>query len=509
MELSEQSSVASVSAPMVRIRNNRMQAGFILSCVCGVIGLATVSFSPPESLSLIALFTLLLIPLGLGLVLTGRPTDALTLVWINEMFFGGSGHWLEFGPVPIRWLLLVALIVLGGAQTLLPSRSSSVRVGRRRPMFSRWVVFYGAFVPVCLVAYSVLVKDTPFWTAIADVNYLFALLTYFALRGLLQRRFDLLRGWIIGGVFTLALFFLMMSLSPAQFVRPIITSLSGATVGTTESGINRAALVSQILLVTGVFLGSLYTIDRTQPSKRRLAGFILFSLSVASYVFMFLRGPLVSISFVVILFILATIRHRRLRSNAVRLVVAFTLVGISAFVLYSIAVPEALDKFAVSEGGFSSFVGEARIEQADQMLSAFAENPIFGQGAGVPIPGYSRSGEAGLQFELQYHMMLYRFGLVAFGLLFIPIVWFFVDLFRVVGKDNTIVQRSDGKFMLAVLLSSLSIFVAGAFNPYLTAIFTPFLMILYLACRELTLPMTIKRGGQSKSPDQPVGSRRG
>ena len=375
-----------VPAQLVLTDNSTMRAGFLAACICGVLGLATISFASPDALPFFAIVTLFVIPFWLGLLLTGNFTNTLTLVWINEIFFGGTGHWLELGPVPARWLLLLILIFLGGAQTLISDSSRHLSREHSRPIFSAAIVFFGAFLPLWLVFYSAVFKDTPFWTAIGDVNYLFALLAYFALRGLLKRHFDLLRAWIIGGVFVLALFFSIMSLAPAQFVNPIFTTISGVdSLGTTDSGINRAAMVFQILLLIGVYLGILYAIDKTQLKSNRLAGALYFALSISSYVFMFLRGPLLSISVVAILFTVAVAHHRKLRWWTVRLFAMLALIGACAFALYSTAVPEAIEKFTLGAGFFSSFVDEVRIEQADRMLSAFAQSPILGQGVGVPI----------------------------------------------------------------------------------------------------------------------------
>ena len=246
-------------------------------------------------------------------------------------------------------------------------------------------------------------------------------------------------------------------------------------------------MVFQILLLLGVFVGIFYSLDNAESGKTRLLGFAFFTVSVMSYVLMFLRGPLLGIAAASLIFILAALPQRRLRSKALRMGFSLTLIGIAAFFLYSVFVPEALNKFAFDEGGLSSFVGEERIEQANIMLSAFAQNLAFGMGAGVPIPGYARSGGKGLSFELQYLMLLYRFGLVICVILLCPVIWFFGDLFRILRRNPTIALLADGKFMLSALMSLLTVFIAGATNPYLTAVFTPFLAILYLASREFVL----------------------
>lgn len=459
---------------------------FVLSFLCGVLGLSTLSFFS-ASAGTLGFITILAIPFVFALSCTRSIGDSIVLLWINEMFFGGTGHWFELGPVSIRWLLLL-LVIASGVIAGVSARPQLPATKMRRPEFRGAIVFFGLVVPTWLVAYSVVVKETPFWLAVSDVNYLLALLAYFAVRRVVRRRFPVLREWLMGGVLALALFFIALAIAPVDIVRPIFMDISaaGVDVGTTASGINRAAMLFQILLLLGVFAGMFQAMDGRAVTRYRILGFMFFVVSILSYVLMFLRGPLLGILVVSFAFLLAATPRKHLRSRALRVALTLVLVSIGAFALYSVFVPEAMTKFAIGEGGVEAFISEDRIEQARVMLKVFGENLAFGMGAGVAIPGYARSGGPGLAFELQYLMLLYRFGLAVCFVLLLPILWFFVDLFRVL-RDQTLADSNDGRFMLAALMSLLTVFVAGATNPYLTAVFTPFFVILYLTSRELVL----------------------
>jgi hypothetical protein len=183
----------------------------------------------------------------------------------------------------------------------------------------------------------------------------------------------------------------------------------------------------------------------------------------------------------VVFFVLAASQHREMRSVVVRILIPFVIFAATAYLLYSQMVPEALDKFTIIEENI-------RVDQADRMLVAFRESPFGGQGAGVPLPGFSRTSEGeGLAFELQYHMLLYRLGLINFSLLLGPVVWFFSEPFRLMRSERGVFFDRDGKLLLAVLLSLVTILIAGAANPYLVAIFTPFHVILYLSLKEIVI----------------------
>jgi hypothetical protein len=457
----------------------RLYIGFVLACLCGIAGLASIMFAPANSV--LALFTLVILPVALTFLLTGRLTDALALAWVNEMFFGGSGLWIQVGPLSGRWMLLVILAILSAVYVFLPRETRSNKSHPKRPLFMQTIILYGAVLPLWLVFYSVVVQGTLFWTAVADVNFLFALLVYFPLRRLLYRQFDLFRGWIVGNVFVLGGVFFLLAFLPNHVATSMFSALAGSqTPLGAASGINRAALLVQVLLFLGVFLGGLYALDRRQRGLNRLAGFALSCTSIAVFVLFFLRGPLLSLVIVAVAFLLAASQRGETRPMARRLWATLVFVVVCAFVFYSFALPEAIEKFTIDKGGVSAFVSEVRVEQSSRLLAAFLQKPLWGQGVGVPP-----DEQGGLDFELQYNMLLYRLGLVNFVVLLAPIVWLFREPFRILRSERSILYRRDGKFMLAVLLSLLTTLIAGSMNPYLTAIYTPFFVILYLSCREI------------------------
>lgn len=105
-----------------------------------------------------------------------------------------------------------------------------------------------------------------------------------------------------------------------------------------------------------------------------------------------------------------------------------------------------------------------RTEQADRLLTAWQQSPFLGRGLGATIEGYARSQARPWNFELQYHLILFQFGII--GSLIVLAA--FVLGVRAVLKAGK--ARPD---LVPVLLVSsaaaLGMIVANATNPYLQA----------------------------------------
>jgi hypothetical protein len=105
-----------------------------------------------------------------------------------------------------------------------------------------------------------------------------------------------------------------------------------------------------------------------------------------------------------------------------------------------------------------------RNEQADQLLRAWSQSPIWGHGLGAVIPGYSRSDSQPWQFELQYHVLLMQTGVIG-ALLALTIAVFVVAAILKAAK-----LRPDMLSTLTVTLcAGIAMLIANASNPYLQA----------------------------------------
>lgn len=452
-------------------------AGGFLALWCAVTGLSTLVWAPLNVE--LNVLVMVVMPFIIGFWLTRNFTDALLLVWVNEIFFGGNGHWLEIGPVSGRWLLLSGLILFGIIQ-----RAREASSGAARPKFGRVIVFYGIWFPLSLVLYSAGILGNSFWKALGDVNYLYALLIYFPMRSFLSRSYFLFQGWFFGVVLIISMISLYLAFAPYAAGLPLYWAIAGESiVGTTSSGITRAAFLSQVLLFTGWFIGLFFLGDPSQPGKSRLAGLGFAGISVAPLILLFLRGPIMGLLIVMAFFVLAS-----LYSRTVIIAKWFVFLGLAAFfstyLLYIRIIPEAIERFTLVDADYAAYVSAERVEQAGLMLDLFSEKPLLGQGVGVPV---IIAGQERFEFELQYNMLLYRVGIINMIVLLFPVAWFFRDLFFILRVRGRLVRQIKVKIVIAVLLSLLTILIAGAMNPYLIAVFTPFLIVIYLAQRELVL----------------------
>lgn len=458
------------------IQNKDVAAGFLLVLWYAVTGLNTIVQAPSNAE--LKVLTMAIIPFILGLWLTKNHVDALLLVWMSETFFGGNGHWVEIGPVSGRWLLLLLLLLFGMMQNAMEGRS-----GGKQPLFTKSIIFYGAWFPLWLVLYSAGIQGNRFWKVIGDVNYLYALLIYFPVRSLIFRRYSLFLGWLYGTILVIAILSLYLVFAPPEIGQPLFWAVAGENViGTTSFGISRTTFLGQIILFVGCFIGLFSLGDATRTTKPRVMGFLLLLLSIAPLSLLFLRGPLIGLGLVIALFVLVSIYTRKM-VIAKWFIVIGAVFFVSTATLYNKIIPEALDKFAFAKDDYEAYLSESRVEQSGLMLKLFAEKPLLGQGVGTPVI-YS-NGQERYDFELQYNMLLYRVGVINMIVLLIPLAWFFKDLVAVWRTQGGHIHQIPVKITLSVLLSLLVIFIAGAMNPYLLVVYTPLLIAIYLSHREL------------------------
>ena len=100
--------------------------------------------------------------------------------------------------------------------------------------------------------------------------------------------------------------------------------------------------------------------------------------------------------------------------------------------------------------------------QAEFLLDAWGDRPIFGHGAGAVVPGMIRNVESPWTFELTYLTMLLCFGMVGFLVLTIWGAW-------VLWRLAPLSVCADGG-SAAILAGFVGSVIAASINPYLTKI---------------------------------------
>ncbi|MBC7597233.1 MAG: hypothetical protein H7288_25490 [Kineosporiaceae bacterium] len=156
---------------------------------------------------------------------------------------------------------------------------------------------------------------------------------------------------------------------------------------------------------------------------------------------------------------------RRPWRNWTPLVAAVAAIGVVVILsaLGNTSVERALNRVAtVFTGQGQSLDDRIRSVEATKLLQAWTQSPIFGHGLGATIPGYSRSDTRPWNFELQYHLALFQFGLVGALVL---VVAFAVAVYGVVRA-----LRAQPGLLPAVLVAiggAASMLIANGINPYL------------------------------------------
>lgn len=105
-----------------------------------------------------------------------------------------------------------------------------------------------------------------------------------------------------------------------------------------------------------------------------------------------------------------------------------------------------------------------RVEQVAQLLEGWLQSPFFGHGLGATIPGYWRSDDRPWNFEMQYHMLLFQFGVLGCTLI----------LAMVAFAIRAVVRAAEARpdltpVMVVAITPAIAMLIANATNPYLQA----------------------------------------
>jgi len=241
-----------------------------------------------------------------------------------------------------------------------------------------------------------------------------------------------------------------------------------------------------IFCLVGVFLGIMYVLDSKISYRARLFGWLLTVVSLAPFVINFFRGPLLGVA-VAIMMIFWFLSMRVIHwSKIIRLIVMLSVLLISGYWISVNYVPQSLSKWNISGQKISEIVDPVRIEQTKKMIEAWLEAPILGKGVGVPLKDYTRSGDYGLAFEVQYPMVLYRVGVLGFIIIMAPFIWMIVRTIRIWRRCNANFGSYITKLQMAIAFAIIALLTASCTNPYFATVMTPLFMVFFFALNEVT-----------------------
>ncbi len=328
---------------------------------------------------LVSLVGVVIIPFIVSFMFLKNVMHALTLTWLNEMFFGVGGAWFSVGPISGRAaLLFIVLFIYVFAKP-------NVIYNINRHTRDSLIVFYGTIFPSMLLMYSVIIRGNAFSGAVADVQRFLIIMVYFPLRDLLHRHFSFILGWLACTIVNLSLLLFSLSVAPERFKIILLNNwifnfgVMDASMMTAILQTGRAALTPVILCMIGVFLGISYTIDSKVKALARLGGVLLLFISIAPFVVNFLRGPIVSmfIIFVMLSIMISGSKGSRILRTFNLMIVVITLISLG-YIATIDYIPIALGKWDIRGLEFREMVDPVRIEQTEIMLKAWLEEPTFG-----------------------------------------------------------------------------------------------------------------------------------
>lgn len=354
------------------------------------------------------------------------------------------------------------------------------------------ILLYGLLLPFLLFSYSVLACDTSPAAAFGDIKFIFPVLLYYPISRLLRSHSDVFLGWVLAISVLHVVISIFISMGPTDITSIIFQNYNDVSnEATLEAAIFESfdghlriqnASPAFITSLFGFFTGFLIATDSTKKRYLQFLGYWFGLFCLIHLFFDYMRGPLIATVIILMLFGFASALRRPFQPYAFRAFIFILSVALIGGYLMYLTVPQGLARFAFT-GTLLSYFGEERIEQSARMIDAFKEAPILGQGIGSKLrEGYERAAD-GLNFELQYQMILYRVGMLGFVTLMAPLLWLIAELFRKNGAISGRLFQIEGKFHLCLLLSILTTCVAGYANPYLKTGYITLTIAMYLAYR--------------------------
>jgi hypothetical protein len=216
---------------------------------------------------------------------------------------------------------------------------------------------------------------------------------------------------------------------------------------------------------------------------------LLMFISVSPLVIDNLRGPLLS-AVIVLLMLQILFMFSKIRSTRLVYISSLLLLFVVFGVLYINSIfPEIFRNYLEIIATSDSAIGGVRSLQQFYLMDEFKSNWLFGRGIGAGLSnGFSRSA-SGVDFELQYHMFLYKYGIFFFLIQFIPILWLVTRFTRLPELLRSSGYSAISMVQSAILLAVLANLIASYTNPYLKTGFLTGLIGVYLAMYRVSYPL--------------------
>lgn len=440
---------------------------YVLLFIClGFLSFFTNSYLSDNSY--INFFVQLLLPFAILFYITKSAFFSLVLLTLNDIFLVNQSIFFSSLGIPLARSILfltLLLIFLCKAGILVTNFS---RVGLA-------VLFYGIIFPGILITLSLILGNANMNLILQDILWIFPVLIYFPLKHVLLRfKFKIFAPWIISISFLQFLYSLTISLSPRNIgviLYKQYSNLSADEVVISHAenveGFLENASTSFILAYITFFLSFFVLIFRTINVINRILIILLMFISIAPLLIDNLRGPLIAALIVLFILVLILLVNRKRSLKIISMftwLVFFIILGI--IYVHSI-IPEIFNNYIDMFTTSSSIIGDVRSEQRLHLINEFKSNWLFGRGLGSGLSnGFSRS-TTGFDFELQYHMFLYKYGLFFFIIQFIPIIWFIIQLIKLPNSLTKSGYTISSMVQFSILLAIIANLIASYTNPYL------------------------------------------
>lgn len=418
-------------------------------------------------------------------------TTAVAATMQSTKFREGA-HWAILGtfgyllmiPVGHTPVLMVALLLMAVSSVFLvvADNRTLVRELRVPAILSAAVIVLGVVVGLgnpgwahSLIAWAA--APILFWTWAA------------ALTDELIRKLLWVAMWatVALSAITLLIAFTIPTGLPASVLHPVF--------GGNSSGFGFASIIAiygtSTLMATAPMwiVGAILPRTRVLPDRRWMIAAAALSL-VATVVSS--RRATVALAIAVPVVILIAYWFTRDRSKPVYLTkrarwfiiggAAVTVVAIVAASFTRVVQRTVLGVVGLATGQAQTLDERLRFEQLPKLWDEFLASPIWGQGIGMTIDGYSRHETRPWVFEMQYNMLLAHIGILGTVMLIAAVVLIVIALWKAVKA------RPDLRPVFAVVAAAaLSILVGNALNPMLQAPGHFWSVFLLIACINVAL----------------------
>jgi hypothetical protein len=439
----------------------------------------------------INLFTQIILPGYVGYILTRRWLSAFTLIAINDIFLSYSGLYFRSLGFPYPRSIMFALTLFIFVLNLLISADKPFQ---RKLYFkgSQASLFYGLVFPLSLVLVSLSKGNATIGKAFGDVLFMFPALMYFPIVRLLKNGTSIVIGWIMALALAQAIQSLIISLGPRNIAITIYQNYSNimtdaATIDhfLNSGNIIRNASTAFIVSFIGIFAALIIINQNNQKLFRRVLAGLFLIVCLSPLAIDALRGPLLSVLLIAGFITVSSLISKKGFMKTIRLIVLGIVVISFVRILLIQYVPSGYARFTLYSEGATVFIGNDRMTQHDVLLNEFKENPFFGRGVGAGLhSGYERA-ISGTDFELQYHMFLYKMGVILFIIFILPFLWVFSQLIVTQKFISDPKIKWTRIFNQSLIYSICATCIAGITNPYIkTGYLTLTITILYAMVNE-------------------------